>query len=85
MVTTCVDTVGVTFFFAFYHNCHADDMCGGCNIEEQFLSWQWSREGGRRMEVLLEIFESIGFFLRPFEFVLFLEQLKERKASFSES
>jgi len=33
--------------------------------------------------VLLEIFESIGCFLRPFEFVLFLEQLKEKKASFS--
>ena len=80
-----MDTVGVTLFFAFYHNCRADDVCGGCNIEEQFFSWQWNREGGRRLEVLLEIFESIGCFLRPFEFVLFLEQLKERKASLFES
>ena len=72
----------MTLFFAFYHNCRADDVCGGCNIEEQFFSW--SREGGRRMEVLLEIFESIDCFLRAFEFVMFLEQLKEREASFSE-
>ena len=75
----------MTLFFAFYHNYRADDVCGGCNIEEQFFSWQWSREGGRRLEVLFGIFESIGCFWRPFEFVLFLEQLEESKASFSES
>ena len=74
----------MTFFFAFYHNCRADDVCGGCDIEEEVLSWQWSREDGRRLEVLLEVFESIGCFLRPSEFVLFLEQFKEREASFSE-
>ena len=80
-----MDTIGVTFFFAFYHNCRADDVCGGYNIEEQFFSWQWSRDGGRGLEVLFEVFESIGCFLRQFEFVLFFQQLKEGKAYFSES